>query len=420
MFKKELLTTQLILNWITRILFFVSLSALLPTLPNYLKDIGGNTSQIGIVMSAFAFGVLIFRPLVGKQVDNVGRKTILLLGIIIFVISPVLYIYIRSINTLLPIRVFHGLGLAAFGTASITLITDAAPVKNRGEVISYTGMVNTIAFALGPIIGSFLGDKWGYNVLFGFVSGISIACLFTSLFLHETKSEKSSRSDVNYWQTIKQRRIMVSSSIILLVGLVHGGVMFYIPLFLKENISINIGLFFAVYGTAAFLIRMFVGPASDRLGRGPFMVFSLALLTAGVLTLSQATGVAMMFLSAVLYGLGFGSHQPTLTALVADNTTEATRGKIFSFYYGGFDLGISIAGLLLGAVADHYGIKNMFIICGGLTFSALTIFSTMMETSMIQSLRCALALHQASQKCYICDQFMEVSPNQAEAYFKTK
>lgn len=418
MTRNKLFTSQLILNWLTRILFFISLSALLPAMPNYINDIGGDNSQIGVVMSAFALGVLLFRPVVGKKIDTVGRKRVLILGTLIFVLSPIIYVFIHSINTLIPVRIFHGLGLAAFGTASITLITDAAPVEKRGEAISYTGMVNTVAFALGPVLGFYIWDRWGYNVLFGFVSVLSAFCLVTSFVLKETKSRLTSDNQVNYLQAIKQRRILVSSAIILLVALVHGGVMFYMPIFLKD-VDVNIGLFFTVYGVSAFLIRLVVGPASDRLGRGPFLVFSLVLLIAGVYALSQSKGMGLMILSAVLYGLGFGSHQPTLTTLVADNTTEETRGKIFSFYYGGFDLGISIAGIVLGAIAESYGIKNMFLVCAGLAFFAVIIFSTLIENKLSESLKCAFTVQKPSKRCLICDQYMEVSPKQAEAYFKS-
>ncbi|MCH9006562.1 MAG: MFS transporter [Calditrichaeota bacterium] len=419
MLQEKFITKQLLLNWAGRILFFTSLSALLPTMPAYLNEIGGNKSQIGIVMSAFALGVLAFRPLVGKQIDSVGRKAVLIAGTVIFTLAPLFYIYVHSINTLLPIRVFHGLGLAAFGTASITLITDAAPGANRGAVISYTGMVNTIAFAVGPVLGSYVGDKWGYDVLFGLVSGLAFVSLFISLFINETKKAETNSAPVKYWQAIRQRRILVSAAIIFLVGMVQGGVMFYIPLFLKETLTVNIGLFFAVYGTAAFLIRLIIGPMSDKLGRGPLLVFSLCLLTAGVFALSQTTSVLLMFIAAVLYGFGFGSHQPTLTALVADNTTDETRGKIFSFYYGGFDLGISIAGIFLGAIAEHFGIKEMFIVCSGFTIAALLLFLLGMESSPIQSVRHALSLQKLAKKCDICDQYQEGSPKAAEAYFKT-
>ncbi len=418
MIKKEIFTSQLLLNWLARILFFTGLAALLP-MSQYIESIGGNKSQIGIVMSAFAIGVLLFRPLVGKKVDSLGRKAVLLFGAAVFVIAPLIYTFVHSVGTLLPVRVFHGLGLAAFGTASITLITDAAPVKNRAAVISYTGMVNTIAFAIGPALGFYVFEEWGANALFTMASALGFVCLLLSLFIHETKASGKNEKPVNYLQIIKQRRILVAAIVILIVGLVHGGVMFYIPLFLKD-IAMNKGLFYSTYGIAAFLVRLAVAPLSDKIGRGPLLIFALALLSVGVFLLSQTAGAVLMLISAILYGMGFGSHQPSLTALVADNTTEETRGKIFSFYYGGFDLGISLAGVFLGAIAEHFGIKNMFLVCAALTTTALLIFATAMENSVVASLRCALAIGQKGKACYICDQYMEVSPKQAEAYFKSE
>ena len=412
-------TWQLILNWASRILFFVSLSALLPVMPNYIDDLGGNHSQVGVVMSSFALGVLLFRPLVGKQIDSVGRKAVLIIGTLIFIVSPFVYMFIKSVPTLIPVRVFHGLGLAAFGTASITLITDAAPLSRRGQVISYTGMINTIAFAFGPVVGVYVWENWGYNVLFGFVAGLSLLCLFLALLLRETHAPHLARNEVNYFEAIKQRHVLVSATIILLVALIHGGVMFYMPLFLKD-FGVNIGLFFTVYGVSAFLIRLAVGNVSDQFGRGPIVVFSLVCLGLGVLVLSQVSGAPTMFASAVLYGTGFGSLQPTLTALVADSTTEETRGKIFSFYYGGFDLGISAAGVVLGGVAETFGIKSMFLVCVGLALLALLVFVTLIERSPAQSLKCAFRLKPVGKECPICDQYMEVRPEEVEEYFKSK
>ncbi len=400
MHNKKLFTNQLVINWITRVIFFICLAALLPTLPTYLNDIGGNNSQIGIVMSAFAVGVLSFRPLVGKQVDNVGRKGVLIFGVIIFIISPIFYIYIHSITILLFVRVFHGLGLAAFGTASITLITDAAPADKRTEAISYTSMVNTIAFALGPLTGSYIGDKMGYNFLFIFVSGLAVVCLIFSLFLKETKTHTEAEEKINYFEVIKHRRILISTSLVILIGLVHGGIMFYIPIFLKENVAMNVGFFFTIYGTAAFLIRLVLSPISKTLGRGLVLVLSLCLLIAGILFLSTSSVIVLIIVASILYGIGFGSSQPTLTTLVADNTTEKTRGKIFSFYYGGFDLGISLSGIILGTVAEIYGIRNMFFVCAVLAGCALIIFTTLMEAPVLKSAKCALLFPKPGTKCY--------------------
>ncbi len=415
----KFLTSQLLLNWIARILFFACMSALLPILPNYLLEIGGNKSQVGIVISAFAAGVLVFRPMIGKQVDSLGRKIVLLLGAVIFVIAPILYIYIKSIAVLVLVRVFHGIGLAAFGTASITLITDSAPAERRGEVLSYTGMVNTIAFTLGPIAGGTVGDRFGYTVLFISIAVASLLCLITVLFLKETKTSSTSKKQMNYFEVIFQRRILLSFILIFLISITHGGVIAFIPIFVKESFALNIGIFFAVFGISTLVIRIFIGRVADTWGRGPLIVFALLFLTLGVFLLGKATSVSFLLFAAVIYGFGFGAQQPTLTALVADSTSEDTRGKIFSFYYGGFDLGISISGLMMGIIAERFGVPFMFFIGAGLTALAVLAFTFFIERTIPLSLRAAFNLQVKSQECYICDQYQEVPGRQAAAYFKS-
>ncbi|MCG8608441.1 MFS transporter, partial [bacterium] len=365
-------------------------------------------------------GVLVFRPMIGKQVDNLGRKAVLVLGAVVFIISPILYLFIDSIAVLVPVRVFHGLGLAAFGTASITLITDVAPLANRGEVLSYTGMINTVAFTLGPIAGGYVGETWGYQVLFVTVAIASVLCFITVLFLKETRIQSTSPKQINYMEAILQRRILVAFLIILLISVTHGGVIAFIPIFVKENFTLEIGLFFAVFGVSTLAIRIFIGRVADTWGRGPLIIFALLFLTVGVYLLSLSESIWFLLMAAVIYGFGFGAQQPTLTALVADNTTEDTRGKIFSFYYGGFDLGISISGLMMGIIAERFGIPIMFVVGGALTFAAMIAFVFFFEKTIASSLHCAFNLKTPSRECYICDQYQEVPGRQAAEYFKAK
>ncbi|HWC05935.1 MAG TPA: MFS transporter, partial [Gemmatimonadota bacterium] len=54
--------------------FFLSVSMLVPTLPLYVRSLGGDPVQIGIVVGSFSIGVLIVRPWVGHAVDSRGRR----------------------------------------------------------------------------------------------------------------------------------------------------------------------------------------------------------------------------------------------------------------------------------------------------------------------------------------------------------
>ena len=82
------------------LLFWSSLASLLPTLPLYVQSVGGTKQQIGFVMGAFAIGLLLSRPRLGKIADRTGRKQVLLIGVSVAAIAPIGYIFATSVPLL--------------------------------------------------------------------------------------------------------------------------------------------------------------------------------------------------------------------------------------------------------------------------------------------------------------------------------
>ncbi|HEY9739112.1 MAG TPA: MFS transporter, partial [Coleofasciculaceae cyanobacterium] len=119
------------------LLFWSSLSSLLPTLPLYVEDVGGTTQQIGIVMGSFAVGLLLFRSSLGKLADHHSRKLVVLIGMAVVAIAPLGYLFVKSIPLLILIRAFHGISIAAYTTGNSALIVDLSPIERRGELMGY-------------------------------------------------------------------------------------------------------------------------------------------------------------------------------------------------------------------------------------------------------------------------------------------
>jgi len=69
------------------LLFWISITLLLPTLPTYIQLMGGTTKQVGIVMSCFAIGLLASRTWLGKVADNRSRKLVILIGAMVAAFS---------------------------------------------------------------------------------------------------------------------------------------------------------------------------------------------------------------------------------------------------------------------------------------------------------------------------------------------
>ena len=383
----------------TGLLFWSSLASLLPTLPLYVQDVGGTKQQIGFVMGAFAIGLLLSRPQLGKMADSRGRKQVLLLGVLVAAIAPLGYLFAKSIPLLLFIRVFHGISIAAFTTAYSALVTDLSPPEKRGELIGYMSLVSPIGMAFGPAVGGFVQAWFGYTPLFAMSAILATMAVFSTLQVTEphfaelakTASLSQDKTSKNYWQMLWNPRVRIPALVLLLVGLVFGTLSTFMPLFVQETkANFNAGLFYSTAAIASFGMRLVTGRASDQYGRGLFISGGLIFYALSMLLLYCANSTSAFLIAALLEGVAGGTVLPMMVTLMSDRCEPQERGRLFSLCIGGFDLGIALAGPTLGFVAEQVGYRNMFGLAAGLAGLALLIFITQSSKDLSHSMKFAI------------------------------
>jgi MFS family permease len=379
---------SLLVLFITGLLFWSSIGILLPTLPAYLDAIGIDQQQIGLIIGAFAIGLLATRPIVGKLADTRGRKMVLLIGTAVVTIAPLGYLTVTSVPFLMLIRAFHGISIAAFTTAYNALVVDLAPSKQRGEIIGLMSLTNPIAIAIGPAIGGYLQVMGMYSAIFWFsiVSGaIAWICAHR---LHETRGEILSLVNdevvpqpiepvprLSIWQILTNPALSIPALVLLLIGFPFGAVHTFIPLYIQTSqIDFNPGLFFTIAAIGSFSARSVIGSGSDRYGRGVFIAGSLCCYTAGMACLATAHSELSFIVGAMLEGLGTGTLIPMIVALVSDRSLPQHRGQVLSTCTAGLDLGIAIAAPVFGTVAKALGYHGMFTIGTGMAGLAILAF----------------------------------------------
>jgi MFS family permease len=378
------------------LLFWTSLATLLPTLPQYVDFIGGDKREIGFVMGAFAIGLLLSRPWLGQIADRKGRKWVLIIGMIAVAFAPLGYLSTQSIPLLMGIRVFHGLSIAAFATGYAALVADIAPIENRGELIGYMSLVNPIGVAIGPAAGGLLQEEFGFSPLFLLSFGLGIVGLICTAWVKEAARPPSSDLTRSNQVSLFSRflftpYLQTPTLVLLLVGLVFGILSTFVPLFIKASeVDLNPGFFYTAAAIASFGIRLLTGRASDQYGRGLFITISLSFYAAAMLVLSTTQSAALFLLAAVLEGAGSGILIPTIVALISDRSDPEERGRVFSFCLSGFDLGIAVAGPVLGIVAEQLGYQGLFRIATGLSLGALLLFITRSGKNLSHSWQFAL------------------------------
>ncbi len=390
-YRRSLLTL-----FVAGLLFWSSIAALLPTLPLYIQSVGGNSQQIGVVMGSFAIGLLLFRPMLGRMADDRSRKLVLLIGVAVVAIAPLGYLFITSIPLLMVLRAFHGISVAAFTTGFSALVADLSPPNQRGELIGYMSLVNPLGVAIGPALGGFIQAGYGYPLLFIISFVLGVVGLFCATQITEVKGEPkdshlSPQQQPSFWGLLLTDRLRIPFVVMLMIGLVFGIISTFIPLFIQESkIDLNPGLFYSAAAVSSFSVRLITGRASDRYGRGLFITGSLVCYVVAMIVLGFADSPNSVLAAAVIEGAGAGTLIPMMVALMADRSLAKERGQVFSLCIGGFDIGIALAGPILGAFADLLGYRTLFAIAAGLAVAALIVFLTLSSKDLRHSFKFAI------------------------------
>ena len=397
---------KLVYLFVAGLLFWISITLLLPTLPLYIQYVGGTTKQVGIVMGSFAIGLLASRGWLGRVADRRSRKLVILIGSFVAVIAPIFYMSADSVYSLAATRAFHGISIAAFTIGYSALVVDLSPVEYRGTLIGYMNLAVPIGMSIGPALGGFLqanGKQYvpegtGYEPLFT----LSAICAIFTLILSSqigatTLPNAHSATDRHqiarsFKEFIRDRALLVPATVLLSIGLVFGTLVAFLPLFIRElGLDFNIGVFYTVVAMTSFSVRLFVGKASDRYGRGLFLSAALVCYIISMLLLTIAQTPIMFILAAISEGAGAGVLIPLTLALVSDRSYANERGKVFAFCMGGFDVGIALGGPCFGFLEPILGgYRGVFALAAVLAAISLFIFMTQSGKNTEHSVNFAL------------------------------
>jgi MFS family permease len=397
---------KLIYLFLAGLLFWISITLLLPALPIYVQDLGGTTKQVGFVMGCFAIGLLASRTWLGKVADRRSRKIVILIGTLVAALAPIFYLFVHSIYGLASIRAFHGISIAAFTIGYSALVVDLSPIQHRGTLIGYMNLAVPVGMSIGPALGGFLqasGKQYfpqgtGYEVLFGIsaICGV-VAFAFSSQIKESTLPDGIAQSHPpqikrDFWQLTKDPALIVPTMVLLLIGLVFGTLVAFLPLFIKElQLDFNVGLYYTATAISSFVVRIVVAPASDRYGRGLFISGALVCYVISMVLLAQAQTPTMFILSAIAEGAGAGVLIPLTLALIADRSYANERGKVFALCMGGFDVGIALGGPIFGFLDDILGgYQGIFSLAAVVALIALIVFMTQTGKNLRHSLSFAL------------------------------
>ena len=348
-----------------------------PVLPEYASEYGVGTTSIGFVVAAFGFSRLFLNIPSGVLGAKYGRTVLMTVGLVITAIGNIGSGFAPEIIQLIAWRVVAGAGSAMFMTGAMAYVADISTQENRAQLMSIQQGALLLGVDLGPPLGGFVADTWGLDWPFFMAGGLAaIAGVWTAFRLPNRPPGWSSRNTVpvtdiasttaTKHENHSPSKTMLSNPTFIIVGLFTlmvfltrtGSRQTLVPIIAVDEIEMTLtvlGLMLFVMTTINFFIVFPAGWLSDRFGRKPVMVPGIFLAGIGLFLFTIAGDVPMMFVAAVIMGIGTGIAGPAPAAYIADLAPPGQTSLAMGFYRTFGDLGFIIGPIALGFIAETSG-----------------------------------------------------------------
>lgn len=372
--RQKLLTVPFMQLCATAFFMTVAFNMLLPTLPVYIKDaLYATNDDVGMVMAAYAFAALLFRPLSGYILDSFGRKYLFIITVFLFGTTFFIYPIPHIIVGVLVLRFFHGALWGATTTTGATLVVDIVHPSIRGKGIGIYGSIMALTMAIGPLVGLEVMERFSYEVMFYVAGGIGIIGFIFSATLRYPEFRKPKES-LSVLKNLISVKCIPISIVMLFICITFGGMVSFITLYTKEYSIPGAGSFFLVYAMAVVVTRATVGSYFDKHGPKLLSFVGLFLLFIGFPLIVFQQNIYGLLIGAASIGLGMGIIMPTYQAIANNLVLKSERGLANSTFYTAFDLGVSSGALLFGFLSSLVDMKFAFLICSVLIFAAMLYY----------------------------------------------
>ena len=342
-----------------------------PIFSLFATSLGASLGTLGLVTSVLGLGRLASALPSGLVSDRLGPKTVLVAGMVLYAISFALYALAPSPGWLVVPRILQAVAMVSTFPTGIAYIGDVIAERDRAAAIGvYTACMGS-GFAVGPLIGTWVGSTSGYPAAYLAGGIIAVAgAIFGALRLTGKKpvaaAPGASRRlvDRRAIATLLRHPAVVMACVANIAMTVsQTGVVFtYFPVYARGvGIStLTIGTIFAWRALASATGRVPMGPLSSRLP-AHWTLAVVLLIESGIdFFMARTSSPLTLTLLLVLEGICFGIFLVSSQAAVSEAGGATSRGAAVGIFWMAGAAGEVLGLVFLGAVAQAWGLIAVF------------------------------------------------------------
>jgi len=356
----------------------------IPFLPLYAERMGVGAAGVGLILASYSAAQLIGAPILGRISDRVGRRPIIMVGLLGSAAGYLIYGFATSFLWLIVSRAVHGLCAATVSTAQ-AYIADTTEESERAQGMGLIGAAFGLGFVLGPGLGGLLAFAGSH--LPGFLAsdaGLRLPVFFASAmalgnFFFAAKALPESHEGVGGlpgfgevfepWFNISQNLhglLLKLFSLAFLFTFVFAGLETTFPLLAAGHYAltpVGIGGLFAFAGLLQALAQGYLlGKIVKRTGEWWLIRGGAIAMAVGLAPLAFDTSHAMLWILLALVAVGYGFSNPSVASLISKSASRRLQGEVLGVNQSALSMarifGPIVAGLLyetLGASWPYLG-----------------------------------------------------------------
>ncbi len=366
--------------------FFISV------FPVYVIDRGGDTATIGTMATGLVIASMITRVVFGNLQDKFGRRTIMLIGAILYTLNTAAYIFLKDITALYVLRFLNGITQGIYFGAAGTFVSDLVPEDKLVEGIGYFSLMGTATLFFVPTIGSLLYNSVGALPIFIIITITAAIGIFSGMMIsphkgkviNERKEERSSESKQSLINALLEPKVFVPSLFWLISSFAYASVTNFLTPYGKEIGITAISVWFTFESIMSMIAKASVGKLTKIINPSKILVFSCFIVTISFVFLSTAQNTIFVIISGALFGIGYGILPPILNSAVFKLVPPERKGVASATYNLFADFGSGTGGLVWGFVAGAVDYRLMFLVAGAVMMLALILNLTKLRPKYVR------------------------------------
>ncbi|ESS72644.1 arabinose efflux permease family protein [Methyloglobulus morosus KoM1] len=363
----------------------LGLFLIMPVMSLFAEQMEGSTpSLIGLAIGIYGMSQAVLQIPFGLVSDRVGRKKIIVFGLLLFCLGSVIAAFSTSIYGVIVGRAVQGSGAIAGPT--MALLADLTQEVHRTKAMALIGASIGISFgvaiAAGPVIAGFVG----IHGLFWLIAVLSLLAILVIIFLVPQPQQLKKHRDAelvssSFFQVLKEPELLRLNYGIFVLHAILTASFVVLPLLMRDAgllPSDHWKVYLPVFVASFAVIIPFVILAEKKRKMKPVFLFAILILVLADLGLMQFNTTLFGIVGFLtLFFSGFNLLEATLPSLISKTAPGDMRGTAMGIYSTCQFLGAGIGGSLGGWCYGQYGAPAVFLLCALVALSWLLLSFSM-------------------------------------------